>query len=164
MSLNVHKMSLFPDALMLRGEKATPDQKSPQKSSVDTEPLILTCQISFLNLGKCSHGGHFDSSSSQPPRGGINKDSTSSRFSPHHKLHPQAAEVALLASIEALSLLRSRLGDRGFSRWVALWRRVSCWVGAPAGTEELGPGDKCRTFTASLTWTAGCWISPPLPA
>ncbi|XP_052020112.1 von Willebrand factor A domain-containing protein 7 [Apodemus sylvaticus] len=66
--------------------------------------------------GKCSHGGHFDPSSSQPPRGGINKDSTSSRFSPHHKLHPQAAEVALLASIEAFSLLRSRLGDRGFSR------------------------------------------------
>ncbi|XP_021005219.1 von Willebrand factor A domain-containing protein 7 [Mus caroli] len=66
--------------------------------------------------GKCSHGGHFDQSSSQPPRGGINKDSTSPSFSPHHKLHLQAAEVALLASIEAFSLLRSRLGDRAFSR------------------------------------------------
>ncbi|XP_021079138.1 von Willebrand factor A domain-containing protein 7 isoform X2 [Mesocricetus auratus] len=66
--------------------------------------------------GKCSHGGHFDQSSSQPPRGGINKDSTSPSFSPHHKLHLQAVEVALLASIEAFSLLRSRLGDRGFSR------------------------------------------------
>ncbi|XP_008819730.1 von Willebrand factor A domain-containing protein 7 [Nannospalax galili] len=66
--------------------------------------------------GKCSHGGHFDQSSSQPPRGGINKDSTSPSFSPHHMLHPQAADVALLASIEAFSLLRSRLGDRGFSR------------------------------------------------
>ncbi|KAL1771848.1 von Willebrand factor A domain-containing protein 7 isoform X1 [Sigmodon hispidus] len=66
--------------------------------------------------GKCSHGGHFDQSSSQPPRGGINKDSTSPSFSPHHMLHLQAVQVALLASIEALSLLRSRLGDRGFSR------------------------------------------------
>ncbi|EDL26693.1 DNA segment, Chr 17, human D6S56E 3, isoform CRA_b [Mus musculus] len=66
--------------------------------------------------GKCSHGGHFDQSSSQPPRGGINKDSTSPSFSPHHKLHLQAAEVALLASIEAFSLLRSRLGDKAFSR------------------------------------------------
>ncbi|XP_034379649.1 von Willebrand factor A domain-containing protein 7 isoform X1 [Arvicanthis niloticus] len=66
--------------------------------------------------GKCSHGGHFDQSSSQPPRGGINKDSTSPSFSPHHMLHLQAAKVALLASIEAFSLLRSRLGDRGFSR------------------------------------------------
>ncbi|XP_051009495.1 von Willebrand factor A domain-containing protein 7 [Acomys russatus] len=66
--------------------------------------------------GKCSHGGHFDQSSSQPPRGGINKDSTSPSFSPHHMLHLQAGELALLASIEAFSLLRSRLGDRGFSR------------------------------------------------
>ncbi|XP_038197852.1 von Willebrand factor A domain-containing protein 7 [Arvicola amphibius] len=66
--------------------------------------------------GKCSHGGYFDQSSSQPPRGGINKDSTSPRFSPHHALHLPAAEVALLASIEAFSLLRSRLGDGGFSR------------------------------------------------
>ncbi|XP_069344520.1 von Willebrand factor A domain-containing protein 7 [Eulemur rufifrons] len=66
--------------------------------------------------GKCSHGGHFDRSSSQPPRGGINKDSTSPGFSPHHMLHLQAAKLALLASIQAFSLLRSRLGDRGFSR------------------------------------------------
>ncbi|XP_059794378.1 von Willebrand factor A domain-containing protein 7 isoform X5 [Balaenoptera ricei] len=66
--------------------------------------------------GKCSHGGHFDQSSSQPPRGGINKDSTSPGFSPHHMLHLQAAKLALLASIQAFSLLRSRLGDRGFSR------------------------------------------------
>ncbi|XP_053457357.1 von Willebrand factor A domain-containing protein 7 isoform X2 [Nycticebus coucang] len=66
--------------------------------------------------GKCSHGGHFDRSSSHPPRGGINKDSTSPGFSPHHMLHPQAAKLALLASIQAFSLLRSRLGDRDFSR------------------------------------------------
>ncbi|KAK2508851.1 hypothetical protein MC885_011793, partial [Smutsia gigantea] len=66
--------------------------------------------------GKCSHGGHFDRSSSQPPRGGINKDSTSPGFSPHHMLHLQAANLALLASIQAFSLLRSRLGDRGFLR------------------------------------------------
>nr|XP_045012658.1 von Willebrand factor A domain-containing protein 7 isoform X2 [Jaculus jaculus] len=66
--------------------------------------------------GKCSHGGHFDQSSSQLPRGGINKDSMSPRFSPHHMLHRQAAEIARLASIEAFGLLRSRLGDSSFSR------------------------------------------------
>lgn len=74
----------------------------------------------LLDPGKCSHGGHFDQSSSQPPRGGINKDSTSPSFSPHHELHLQAGEVALLASIDAFSLLRHRLGDKGFSRWVAV--------------------------------------------
>ena len=31
-------------------------------------------------------------------------------------LHLQAAKLALLASIQAFSLLRNRLGDRGFSR------------------------------------------------
>ncbi|XP_004711857.1 von Willebrand factor A domain-containing protein 7 isoform X1 [Echinops telfairi] len=66
--------------------------------------------------GKCSHGGHFDQSSSQTPRGGINKDSTAPGFSPHHQLHLQAAKLALQASIQVLSLLRSRLGDRNFSR------------------------------------------------
>ncbi|XP_032703185.1 von Willebrand factor A domain-containing protein 7 isoform X3 [Lontra canadensis] len=66
--------------------------------------------------GKCSHGGRFDRSSSQPPRGGINKDSTSPGFSPHHTLHLQAAKLALQASIQAFSLLRNRLGDRDFSR------------------------------------------------
>lgn len=90
--------------------------------------------------GKCSHGGHFDQSSSQPPRGGINKDSTSPSFSPHHMLHLQAAEVALLASIEAFNLLRSRLGDRGFSRWVASGRQVSSWVSAPVGLRNWAPG------------------------
>ncbi|XP_054982795.1 von Willebrand factor A domain-containing protein 7 [Sorex araneus] len=66
--------------------------------------------------GKCSHGGHFDQSSSQPPRGGINKDSTAPGFSPHHALHLPAANLALLASIQAFSFLRSHLGDKGFSR------------------------------------------------
>ncbi|XP_077017460.1 von Willebrand factor A domain-containing protein 7 isoform X2 [Tamandua tetradactyla] len=66
--------------------------------------------------GKCSHGGHFDPSSSQHPRGGINKDSASPGFSPHHMLHNQAAKLAFLASIQAFNLLRNRLGDRGFSR------------------------------------------------
>ncbi|XP_063095242.1 von Willebrand factor A domain-containing protein 7 isoform X2 [Cavia porcellus] len=70
--------------------------------------------------GKCSHGGRFDLSSAQPPRGGINKDSTAPGFSPHHALHPQAAQLALLASIQALNLLRGRLGDKGFSRLLDL--------------------------------------------
>ncbi|XP_060019213.1 von Willebrand factor A domain-containing protein 7 isoform X4 [Lagenorhynchus albirostris] len=49
--------------------------------------------------------GYFGTHPSKPPG-----------FSPHHMLHLQAANLALLASIQAFSLLRSRLGDRGFSR------------------------------------------------
>ncbi|KAK1327509.1 hypothetical protein QTO34_013011 [Cnephaeus nilssonii] len=81
--------------------------------------------------GKCSHGGRFDQSSSQPPRGGINKDSTAPGFSPHHTLHLQAAKLALLASIQAFGLLRSRLGDRGFSRLLDITPASSlslCWT------------------------------------
>ncbi|XP_074092785.1 von Willebrand factor A domain-containing protein 7 isoform X2 [Macrotis lagotis] len=70
--------------------------------------------------GKCSHGGHFDQSSHDIPRGGINKDSTSPAFSPHHDLHPQAAQLALQASIQALNLLRGYLGDAGFSRFLQI--------------------------------------------
>ncbi|XP_051852194.1 von Willebrand factor A domain-containing protein 7 [Antechinus flavipes] len=70
--------------------------------------------------GKCSHGGHFDQSSHDIPRGGINKDSTSPTFSPHHALHPQAAQLAFQASIQALNLLRDRLGDSGFSRFLQI--------------------------------------------
>ncbi|KAM4835035.1 von Willebrand factor A domain-containing protein 7 [Thomomys bottae] len=66
--------------------------------------------------GKCSHGGRLDQSRSQPPQGGINKDCTSPSFSPHHMFHTEAAHLALLSTIEAFSLLRSRLGDSGFSK------------------------------------------------
>ncbi|XP_058163665.2 von Willebrand factor A domain-containing protein 7 [Dasypus novemcinctus] len=75
--------------------------------------------------GKCSHGGRFDGSSAQPPRGGINKDSTSPGFSPHHMLHLQAAQLALVASVQAFGLLRNRLGDGAFSRLLEISRASS---------------------------------------
>uniref|UniRef100_A0A8C5UN01 von Willebrand factor A domain containing 7 n=1 Tax=Microcebus murinus TaxID=30608 RepID=A0A8C5UN01_MICMU len=79
-----------------------------------------------------SHGGHFDRSSSQP---------TSPGFSPHHMLHLQAAKLALLASIQAFNLLRSRLGDWAFGCWTSPQppygrgdRRCSCIVGQRRGS------------------------------
>ncbi|RXM32771.1 von Willebrand factor A domain-containing protein 7 [Acipenser ruthenus] len=56
--------------------------------------------------GKCSHGGLFDQSRYQSARGGINKDSTSLLFSPHHYLHDEAAHLATMATISVLQDLR----------------------------------------------------------
>uniref|UniRef100_A0A8C4WRD1 von Willebrand factor A domain-containing protein 7-like n=1 Tax=Gopherus evgoodei TaxID=1825980 RepID=A0A8C4WRD1_9SAUR len=67
--------------------------------------------------GKCSHGGQFDSSRLRDPQGGINKDSSSPLFSPHHYLHGPAASLALEASAQFLRDLRRDLAhDKRFMR------------------------------------------------
>ncbi|XP_069491245.1 von Willebrand factor A domain-containing protein 7 isoform X2 [Ambystoma mexicanum] len=66
--------------------------------------------------GKCSHGGYFDESTHRNPRGGINKDSHSPVFSPHHYLHGDAAKLAQEASIKFLRELWKDLKDKHFMR------------------------------------------------
>ncbi|KAM4641217.1 LOW QUALITY PROTEIN: von Willebrand factor A domain-containing protein 7, partial [Discoglossus pictus] len=61
--------------------------------------------------GKCSHGGPFDDSRQRSARGGINKDTASAIFSPHHFLHQKAAQLALEASIKFLNDLRKEIPD-----------------------------------------------------
>ncbi|XP_070593910.1 von Willebrand factor A domain-containing protein 7 isoform X2 [Erythrolamprus reginae] len=67
-------------------------------------------------IGKCSHGGRFDESRHQEPRGGINKDSASMFFSPHHYLHQKAARLAQEASIHFLEKTWREIGNRQFMR------------------------------------------------
>ncbi|XP_013875376.1 von Willebrand factor A domain-containing protein 7, partial [Austrofundulus limnaeus] len=64
--------------------------------------------------GKCSHGGIVDSSRHQSARGGINKDSTSPLFSPHHYLHKEAASLATEATLTVLKDLRDTVGPKAF--------------------------------------------------
>ncbi|XP_063794125.1 von Willebrand factor A domain-containing protein 7 isoform X2 [Pseudophryne corroboree] len=66
--------------------------------------------------GKCSHGGPFDDSRQRSARGGINKDTATAMFSPHHFLHSTAAQVALRASIKFLSDLRREVTDADMMR------------------------------------------------
>ncbi|KAG7470601.1 hypothetical protein MATL_G00115630 [Megalops atlanticus] len=66
--------------------------------------------------GKCSHGGVLDSSRAQRARGGINKDSTSPLFSPHHYLHGDAARLASAATAAVLQDLRDAVGAAEFLR------------------------------------------------
>ncbi|XP_063147361.1 von Willebrand factor A domain-containing protein 7 isoform X2 [Candoia aspera] len=67
-------------------------------------------------IGKCSHGGRFDDSRHWEPRGGINKDSTSLFFSPHHYLHQKAASLAQEASIHFLEKMWREIGNKQFMR------------------------------------------------
>uniref|UniRef100_A0AAY4ED27 von Willebrand factor A domain containing 7 n=1 Tax=Denticeps clupeoides TaxID=299321 RepID=A0AAY4ED27_9TELE len=65
-------------------------------------PLLTTGYFSSFPAkpaGKCSHGGLLDSSRHREAQGGINKDSTSPFFSPHHYLHVEAAHLATMATL-----------------------------------------------------------------
>ncbi|XP_068223894.1 LOW QUALITY PROTEIN: uncharacterized protein [Palaemon carinicauda] len=64
--------------------------------------------------GKCSHGGSKDDSASKKAIGGINKETTSPCFSPHHYLHKQAVDMAIAATEYYLSVLREAIGDDCF--------------------------------------------------
>nr|XP_046246235.1 von Willebrand factor A domain-containing protein 7 [Scatophagus argus] len=66
--------------------------------------------------GKCSHGGILDSSRHMGAKGGINKDSTSPLFSPHHYLHVEAATLATEGTLRVLRDLRDTVGHKTFLR------------------------------------------------
>ncbi|KAG0711995.1 von Willebrand factor A domain-containing protein 7 [Chionoecetes opilio] len=67
-----------------------------------------------VGVGKCSHGGPLDSSISQEAKGGINKETSSPCFSPHHHLHQQAVNLAISASEHYIGVLRDAIGNDHF--------------------------------------------------
>ncbi|KAK3570822.1 hypothetical protein QTP86_027647 [Hemibagrus guttatus] len=71
-------------------------------------------------IGKCSHGGILDSSRHQAAEGGINKDSTSPLFSPHHFFHNEAAQLASKATVRVLHDLRAEVGPKNFLRFLSV--------------------------------------------
>ncbi|XP_066535056.1 von Willebrand factor A domain-containing protein 7-like isoform X2 [Hoplias malabaricus] len=76
--------------------------------------------------GKCSHGGFLDRTKDTDPKGGINKDSTTSE---HGNLHNQAAGIAIAASTELLEDIRAAIGDSEFLRLMGFTQKsVLCFV------------------------------------
>lgn len=73
-----------------------------------------------VNSLKCSHGGIFDSSSSRPAEGGINKDSGYFIISPHADLHLKAAYLAIEHTEYFFNEIRARIGDKEFSKFLRL--------------------------------------------
>nr|XP_057936998.1 von Willebrand factor A domain-containing protein 7 [Doryrhamphus excisus] len=92
----------------------------PRLTNMERDARLLTTGY-FSNVppkpeGKCSHGGILDSSRSMGAKGGINKDSTSPVFSPHHYLHVEAAMLASEATLTVLRDLRDTVGHKAFLR------------------------------------------------
>ncbi len=68
--------------------------------------------------GKCSHGGLGDFSSTLTPEGGINKDNDQNRLANHYTLHEDAANLAMLATVELMADIRVTVGDEVFSEFL----------------------------------------------
>ncbi|XP_069497129.1 von Willebrand factor A domain-containing protein 7-like isoform X2 [Ambystoma mexicanum] len=66
--------------------------------------------------GKCAHGG----GGTDPPRPGINKDTTSPAMSPQFHLHQDAAKLAFTATIEVLQDIRESVDDALFVKFLDL--------------------------------------------
>uniref|UniRef100_A0A8C6TXZ4 von Willebrand factor A domain containing 7 n=1 Tax=Neogobius melanostomus TaxID=47308 RepID=A0A8C6TXZ4_9GOBI len=95
------------DNLLLRLRRSHGD-------SLLTTGYFSTAHQNLRVQSKCSHGGVMDSSRALGAKGGINKDSTSPLFSPHHYLHKQAAQVATEATLAVLRDLRDTVGHKHF--------------------------------------------------
>nr|XP_028575724.1 von Willebrand factor A domain-containing protein 7-like [Podarcis muralis] len=63
-----------------------------------TSGYKLTASCRRKPKGKCGHGGRNDPAEMFPTTGGINKETTDPRLSPHYQLHQQAAELAIQAT------------------------------------------------------------------
>ncbi|XP_044057175.1 von Willebrand factor A domain-containing protein 7 isoform X2 [Siniperca chuatsi] len=94
------------------------DNLLPRLTDTQQDSQLLT--TGYFNTfspkpqGKCSHGGILDSSRYMGAKGGINKDSTSPLFSPHHYLHVEAATLATEATLSVLRDLRDTVGHKTF--------------------------------------------------
>uniref|UniRef100_A0A3Q2G1W4 von Willebrand factor A domain containing 7 n=1 Tax=Cyprinodon variegatus TaxID=28743 RepID=A0A3Q2G1W4_CYPVA len=76
--------------------------------------LLQPDEPAFPVANKCSHGGILDSSRHQSAKGGINKDTPSLLFSPHHYLHVEAATLASEATMMVLRDLKDTVGLKAF--------------------------------------------------
>ncbi|XP_072533297.1 von Willebrand factor A domain-containing protein 7-like [Salminus brasiliensis] len=76
--------------------------------------------------GKCSHGGDADLSSTQNPRGGINKDE---RRAHNADLHNTAVAIATEASLHLLEDIQGAAGNKDYLRLMGIARSaVLCFV------------------------------------
>ncbi|XP_067450315.1 von Willebrand factor A domain-containing protein 7 [Thunnus thynnus] len=94
------------------------DNLLPSLTNTERNSQLLTTGY-FSNSppkpqGKCSHGGILDRSRYMGAKGGINKDSNSPVFSPHHYLHVEAATLANEATLTVLRDLRDTVGNKTF--------------------------------------------------
>ena len=104
--------NLVTDTLLTTGYYSNQDKEKPSAETLRGG--------GSSGRGKCSHGGVLDFSALRQANGGINKDSTSAVFSPHHYLHEVAIAVATEATVDLLEDFWRRIGDQRFQRFIGL--------------------------------------------
>ncbi|UJR38739.1 hypothetical protein I4U23_031404 [Adineta vaga] len=88
-------------------------------------PKGLSLILGKKPIGKCSHGGTFDGSSTDEPIGGINKDKLDSV---HGHLHYQAANMAYQGTVKILQEFRNQIGDDAFALFLTLKKNLNSLV------------------------------------
>ncbi|CAF3711602.1 unnamed protein product [Rotaria sp. Silwood1] len=88
-------------------------------------PIGFNLLRKFKPKGKCSHGGSFDSTQDDEPRGGINKDKLKSI---HGHLHYQAASMAYKATVNILTQLQQDIGDESFGLFLTLKKNLNSLI------------------------------------
>jgi hypothetical protein len=97
--------------LDLAGSEATCDQAEPEPDTAYLTSGYYGASGGSRYISKCIHGGPFDSL----PGLGINKDTLSGLYSPHHLLHFDAARLARLSTAEYIRGIRDRLESLGLN-------------------------------------------------
>ncbi|ETE59868.1 Protein G7c, partial [Ophiophagus hannah] len=69
-----------------------------QKFYSNTNWVEMGKSSPYEYLCKCGHGGKYDLTQTFPATGGINKETSNPKLSPHYRLHQKAAELAIEAT------------------------------------------------------------------
>ncbi|KAL7873937.1 hypothetical protein SRHO_G00049070 [Serrasalmus rhombeus] len=119
--------------------------------TIITQKKLTSGYFSLLSpnkpKGKCSHGGPGDLTSLVTPKGGINKDGTTTA---HGSLHFVAADVATAATRDLLQDIRDTAGNIEFLRLMGIFQSsaVLCFVvdTSASMTEEIAEVKRITSF------------------
>ncbi|KAL7873936.1 hypothetical protein SRHO_G00049060 [Serrasalmus rhombeus] len=119
--------------------------------TIITQKKLTSGYFSLLSpnkpKGKCSHGGLGDLTSLVTPKGGINKDGTTTA---HGSLHFVAANVATAATRDLLQDIRDTAGNVEFLRLMGIFQSSSvlCFVvdTSASMTEEIAEVKRITSF------------------
>ncbi|TNN84211.1 von Willebrand factor A domain-containing protein 7 [Liparis tanakae] len=92
------------------------DNLLPRMANTQRDTQLLTTGYFSTSPSKPHVMEVFWTGAAMGAKGGINKDSTSPLFSPHHYLHTEASSLALEATVSVLRDVRDTVGRKAFLR------------------------------------------------
>jgi hypothetical protein len=146
--------------------------------AINDNKLLTSGYYSAMHTGiasiKCRHGGNRDKDEDTTPVGGINKDSESTRWSPHSCDHHKAANMAIDSTVEFLESIRVAvlkdefdvMADEDFAEFLGIpvgSATTLCFVVDTTGSmsSEIAA---VRDFTIGITQTASTSTSTLKPS